>query len=242
MTCFPGISDQELNKIRKDSYLNLASVLLESLKGLFLTETELYKRNRFIGAELVDEYLKNKRSVICVCPHYANWEWSVLGVGYRFPNKSIGIYKKINNPYIETYIKKLRGRCSMKLRTTHETRFIIEDIPLGRVLLFMSDQNPSNIKDAIWVKFFGRDTACLHGLEKYARAYQLPVIYMDMCRTSPAHYTLNFTMLCENPMDLEFGELTQKFMNQVEQTIRQNPADWLWSHKRWKHQKDTVTP
>ncbi|MBK7232237.1 MAG: lysophospholipid acyltransferase family protein [Saprospiraceae bacterium] len=237
-TCLENLSSDERKTLIKQSYLNLSDVLLESIKGLSLTEQELTVRNKSVGAELIDQYLEKEQSVICVCGHIANWEWAVLGIGYRFRNKVIGIYKQINNPRVESYIKTLRAKCSMKLLTTHETRLIHEDIPKGRVILLMADQNPSNIQEAIWVKFFGKDTACLHGLEKYAGSYQLPVVYMEMTRTKRSNYQMSFSMLCENPSTIPKGELTQMFMSRLEKTILKNPSDWLWSHKRWKHVKE----
>lgn len=236
-SCFPDLDSGQISETIRLAYRNLASVLLESIKGLSLSGAEIRERNRMVDADLVDQYLDRGKSVICVCGHYANWEWSVLGIGYRFPHKSIGIYKKINNPRVEAYIKGLRARSTMKLLTTHETRFMTEDIPKGRLILLMSDQNPSNSRDAIWVNFFNRDTACLHGLEKYASQYDLPVIYMDMERLGPARYRLRFSLLCEHPAQLEKGELTQMFMSRLEETIRRYPPDWLWSHKRWKHKR-----
>ncbi|MBK9270850.1 MAG: lysophospholipid acyltransferase family protein [Saprospiraceae bacterium] len=235
--CIPQLSPSELNHTIRQSYLNLSDVLLESIKGLSMSEIRLADRTKIIRAEMVEEYLNRGQSVICVCGHYANWEWAVLSIGYRFKHKAIGIYKKINNRWVEDYIKKLRAKCTMKLLTTHETRFIQDEIPKGKLILLISDQNPSNIRDAIWVKFFGRDTACLHGLEKYATTYQLPVIYMEMKRTSRSNYQMEFAMLCEKPSELAKGELTQLFMSRLEKTIRENPSDWLWSHKRWKHQR-----
>jgi len=237
-TCLENLSIDETKTLITQNYLNLSDVLLESIKGLSLAEQELAARNKSEGAELIDQYLEKGQSVICVCGHIANWEWAVLGIGYRFRNKVIGIYKQINNPWVESYIKKLRAKCTMKLLTTHETRLIHEDIPKGRVILLMADQNPSNIQEAIWVKFFGKDTACLHGLEKYAGTYNLPVVYMEMTRIKRSNYQMSFSLLCENPSAMTKGELTQMFMSRLEKTILKNPPDWLWSHKRWKHVRE----
>lgn len=70
----------------------------------------------------------------------------------------------------------------MLLLPTSETRKMVDEIPKGKLILLMADQNPSNVRDAIWVKFFNKETACLHGLEKYSKTYNLPVIYMGMQR------------------------------------------------------------
>ena len=229
------MNDKDFKHLRHKIYLNLSFITLEGIKGLTLKKEELTIRNEFLGIELVNQFLNKGRSVICVCPHYNNWEWTVLGTGYYFPHKSIGIYKRISNPRIDEYIKWLRNKCSMLLLSTHETRLITEEIPKGRLILLMSDQNPSNLKDALWIRFFNQEIPCLHGLEKYAVKYNLPVIYMDQKRISDSKYTLELSLLCENPQNTSTGELTQLFMTKVEQVIISNPSSWLWTHKRWKH-------
>jgi KDO2-lipid IV(A) lauroyltransferase len=33
---------------------------------------------------------------------------------------------------------------------------------------------------------------------------------------------------------LETGELTERFARRVERQIKESPADWPWSHRRWR--------
>lgn len=235
--CFPHFTDSDLKTTKHRIYSNLSDILLEGIKGLTLTREEILSRNQFFNIELVNQYLEKKQSVICVCPHYYNWEWTVLATGYNFPDKSVGIYKKINNSGLNKYITSLRAKSSMYLLSTRETRMINELIPKGKLILLMSDQNPSNIKDAIWVKFFNKETACLHGLEKYAKQYNLPIIYMDQNKIGPSRYSVSLSMLVENPESLGPGEITQIFMSKVESIVRAKPWPWLWTHKRWKHKR-----
>jgi KDO2-lipid IV(A) lauroyltransferase len=44
-------------------------------------------------------------------------------------------------------------------------------------------------------------------------------------------------MLTENPQDMLDFEITEMHMNWLEESIKKNPQDWLWSHRRWKHKK-----
>ena len=36
-------------------------------------------------------------------------------------------------------------------------------------------------------------------------------------------------------------EQDQNYMQLLEQTIRRQPAGWLWSHKRWKRHRDRLS-
>ena len=42
----------------------------------------------------------------------------------------------------------------------------------------------------------------------------------------------------ETPKDTAEGEITEMFARYLEQTIRREPAYWLWSHKRWKASRE----
>ena len=41
-------------------------------------------------------------------------------------------------------------------------------------------------------------------------------------------------MLTENGAELKEGALTLLYRDVLEETIKQNPANYLWSHRRWK--------
>jgi KDO2-lipid IV(A) lauroyltransferase len=97
-----------------------------------------------------------------------------------------------------------------------------------------ADQSPRNKEKAVWVDFLGRDTAFLHGPEKYASLYNYPVFYADIKRVKRGYYTLNLSILADDPASLNEGEITKRFAAKLESIIREDPGNWLWSHKRWK--------
>ncbi len=237
---YPGATKQVLHKMMSDSYRNLADILIEGIKGLSMDEDELNKRYVFNHVEIVLQYLSNNQSVILANGHIGNWEWAVLQYGYYFKNRSIGIYKEINNPYLNSYIKQLRGLSSIQLLSTRETRFIATELSTGKAIILMGDQNPSNIRDAIWVKFMNQDTACLHGIEKYAREYQLPVVFGTIKRIRRGYYTLDFELITDPAQTFAPGKITQAYMDSVEKNIQEAPGNWLWSHKRWKHKRNPI--
>ncbi len=44
--------------------------------------------------------------------------------------------------------------------------------------------------------------------------------------------------MTETPKNTAEGEITEMFARYLEQTIRREPAYWLWSHKRWKASRE----
>ncbi|MBN1251393.1 MAG: hypothetical protein JXR51_00385 [Bacteroidales bacterium] len=238
---FPNLSNKEIKKISKQSYKNLSDITLESLKGFSLSKNELVKRYKVLNAEVLDKYYKKGKSVIAVGSHYANWEWGVLCLSLQFKHSSIGFYKPITNKYIDSYIRKSRAAWGMNLASIKRTNQVFEENKEKASLYFMvADQSPSNIVSAYWFDFLNQDTACLHGPENYAKQYNLPVIYAKVKREKRGFYTVEIIELFENSANKEDSEITRKFMGVLEKIIKENPSDWLWTHKRWKKNRSEI--
>ena len=62
----------------------------------------------------------------------------------------------------------------------------------------------------------------------------IPVIFLKAKRVGRGKYNAKFVSITENPSSLEEGEITNRFASLLEEEIIQSPADWLWSHRRWK--------
>jgi KDO2-lipid IV(A) lauroyltransferase len=101
-----------------------------------------------------------------------------------------------------------------------------------------ADQSPSKPNHAIWVDFLGQRTAFLHGIEKHARQRDLPVVFVDIQREKRGYYTLELSFITEDPTQTKPGEITSLYARKLEEVILKNPGNWLWSHKRWKLNKD----
>jgi len=40
----------------------------------------------------------------------------------------------------------------------------------------------------------------------------------------------------DNPKDLADNQLTQMYASLLEKSIKEQPENWIWSHKRWKYE------
>ncbi len=233
--CFPSLPEKEKQAIIGRSYANLADIVMESIKGLKMDADTLLARYVFEGHEAIHRLLSENKSCIVCCGHIGNWEWAVKAFGYHFGSRVIGLYKPITNKAVEAVVNQYRAESGLQLISTRETRAMTDQLPSGRLILMMGDQNPSNLEKAITVNFFGIATPCLHGIAKYARQYDLAVFFADIVRQSRGHYRLKITKLFDEAAALTDREITQRFMSQVEACIRRSPGDWLWSHKRFKN-------
>jgi KDO2-lipid IV(A) lauroyltransferase len=88
-----------------------------------------------------------------------------------------------------------------------------------------------------WTRFLNRETAFYMGAEEIARVTKYPAFFVGMKRLKRGHYELSLTPLVPGGQRLTTGEFTERYARLCEEQIRAAPADWPWSHKRWKLKK-----
>ncbi len=234
---FPTKSDIETEQIAKASYQNLADIIVESIKGFSMTEADFRRRYVFTNPSVTNEVTAKGQSVIHIAAHYGNWEWGVITYPLFVNSPILGFYKPLSNVYMEKYGRKQRGKFDIHLIPIGETAQAFVDFKdKPTTYAFVSDQSTWSDK-AHWVTFLGQDTACPPGADKYARALNATVFYMNIQRVKRGFYELKFELLAENPASLPDEEVTKRFMARLEMLLHEKPEDWLWSHKRWKKKR-----
>jgi KDO2-lipid IV(A) lauroyltransferase len=75
-------------------------------------------------------------------------------------------------------------------------------------------------------------------MERFAREFNYPVVFCEMIRTKRGYYQMTYSLIAEAPFeDLEKGEIIKQFALLLEKAVTKYPDQYLWSHRRWKHQK-----
>lgn len=235
---FPEKSVSEIHTITRQFYRHLCDNILETLKGLSMSEAEFRKRYRFVGTELLDAAFEKNQSIIIAGGHFNNWEWGVFSVSLWVKHKVIGIYKPIRNKYIDQYYNQQRTRFGLNLAEMKQAgRAIVQYRREPCAFVFIADQAPSDVNNCHWIPFLHQETAFLQGVDKIARSTNYPVFYFDIKKIKRGYYELTFSELLHEPARLQEKEITTLFASRLEQSIQERPADWLWSHKRWKRRR-----
>ncbi len=235
---FPEKSDREIQLIIKTFYKILCDNILETLKGLTMRAEQFCRRYRFVGIDLLEREFAQGQSVLLAGGHFNNWEWGVFSVSLWLQHRVVGVYKPIRNPLIDAYYKQQRERFGLHLASMKQAgRAIAQYRQQPCAFVFIADQAPSDVNNCHWVDFLHRETAFLQGVDKIARSTGYPVYYFDIKRLKRGFYESTFSELVREPAKLPEAKVTELLAKRLEQSIRERPADWLWSHKRWKRQK-----
>ena len=235
---FPEKDEKEIRVLTNKFYHHLCDISLESIKGFSMSPEELIQRHHILNPELADYYFTKGISAIAVPGHYNNWEWGSLSPGLQLNYPIVAFYKPLSNKMVDIYAKKHRAKFKTRLASITETGITFDELAkIPTAFIMAADQCPTNMQDCYWFDFLHHDTAWLHGPEKYARKYNIPVLYVDIQKVKRGFYELKLVLLTDNPSLLPDGELTRLYAQQLEKSILQEPAYWLWSHKRWKRKR-----
>ena len=234
---FPNKSKQELKKIMSDFYRHLCDIIMESVKGFTISEKQLRKRLIIKNPEFSNYFADKGQSIIFVGGHYNNWEICAQAFAMYSKHKCIGIYKPLSNAFINDKIYTSRSKYGMHLISMKQTKKSFEDGDEPKAIVFGSDQNPANPKRAHWVQFLNQDTGVLFGVERYAKEYDWPVVFVSIRKVKRGYYEVEYSLITDKPTEQPHGKITEDFTKRLEQDIINQPQYWLWSHKRWKHKR-----
>ena len=236
--CFPDLDEAGMTEIRRRYYAGFADVLVEVIKSATLSAEELRQRVRIVGMEPARALLAQGQTVLLAAAHQCNWEWMLLALSLELGFPVDAAYKPLVDSWAEREMKKVRSRFGSRLIPAKELLAdIIRRGKVVRAVAMVADQEPTTSEHKHWTRFLNRDTAFYMGPEEIARVTRFPVFFLGMKRTGRGLYELTFVPLASPAESLKSGELTERYVRLVEQQIRDAPADWPWSHKRWKLKK-----
>lgn len=236
---FPNTAEAELSIIEKQYYRHLTALIVEIIKMATISKAELERRFSFKNLDLITNYLDNGKSVLACSAHYGNWEWGTLALGLHTDADVYAIYKPVSNKVFGQWFTEIRSRFGNHLIPMRQTlRAITESKDRPTLFLFGNDQTPQKSESTYWISFLNQPTAILPGLEKLALRTNRPVFYLKTKVLKRGYYEVECIPLCLEPALTSPNEITIAHVRMLESIIKQEPAYWLWSHRRWKHKPE----
>ncbi len=238
---FPDKSEEELKALEKEFYHFFCVV--ETIKLLHISDAEMQRRMVFENVDLVKDLMKDGNSGLMFLGHYCNWEWvTSLNLHFKNTNCTLGeIYKPLRSKAVDRIFLKIRSRFQPIAIPKNDTlRVILNMRKEGRQMLvgFMADQTPSGNSVHYWTDFLNQDTPVFNGVERIAKKTGFSVTYLDMQRVKRGYYKGTIRLVSADPKSETEDVITEKYIRMMEVSILNDPACWLWTHKRWKIRRD----
>lgn len=240
---FPEKSTKEVKAIMFKFYRHFCDLIVESIKGFSISSEEAQKRMGSVNTEIINNYGKQGKDVVLVGGHYGNWELFAVAVGPTINIKPIALFTPLANKFFDHKVKASRSRFGLNLLPSSKIRELMaEKSAEKRMIIFGSDQSPRKGQRAYWMTFLNQETGVQFGAEKFASEHNCAVVYGHIRRLKRGHFQIEYQAICDDANKTSYGEITKTHTRLLEAEIMKEPAYWLWSHKRWKHNRPEGEP
>lgn len=235
---FPEKSPHELKIIEKKFYRFFADNLLETCKMSKMSAEEFSKRMKFTNIEEINSILRSGKSIGIYLGHYGNWEWiSSIPIHLEKNIVPAQIYHKLSNEAADRIMLENReAHGSVSVDMHHTARFITELVRKKEVCIigFIADQSPRKRELKYFLPFLNHRTPVMVGSEKIIKHFGFDAWYGKTKRVKRGFYEVEFIHLHDNPDSLPDFEMTDIYFKLLEDTIKEQPELYLWSHRRFK--------
>ena len=239
---FPEKDTPELRVIERRFYHCLCDYFVETVKTMTMSERQMRRRMVFKGTETVNECVADGQSCAVYLGHTFNWEWITSLPLWVSPIAHCGqLYHALESPLFDRLFLRLRQRWGAEcialtdiLRKTIEYKHRQQPTILG----YLGDQVPHWNNIHHWCQFLNHDTPVMTGTERIARKNGQALFFLDVKRVRRGYYEAMFRLMTREPQQLAEYEATDIYFRMLEESIRQQPELWLWSHNRWKRTRE----
>jgi len=243
LNSFPEKALSEIEAIEKSYYKFLSSLVFEVIKMKSITKKSLHKRVKFKNVDLVEAYLQNNESVLFCSSHYGNYEWVCMAIGLNFSGTHYPIYKPLSSEVFDRWFFNMRSRLGNKMIAMRQTLRAIQSTKGSATMFtFGSDQAPSKDESNYWTSLLNQETSVQLGIEKIAKKTNRPVFYLKINYIKRGYYEVDCVPICLHPAETSEFEITELHTQFLQEMIKEEPAYWLWSHRRWKYKPEVKSP
>ena len=249
---FPDRKYKELKQIYKDFYRHFGEIFAEAI-WFSGSSGERVRRSGIVSItnpEVISEcFDKATGSVTVLSTHCGNWE--LLGglFNYAPVNNPLTfgeevmtvVYKEMSSKVADKVfrlnriapLEKVGVECEVESREI--LRYAIRHKDEKRMYIYPADQAPyRNAGKHPIGEFMHQQTNAMIGSMGVACKLAHAVVYMKMRRVERGRYEMSFIPICDDASVLKPEDILRRYYDLLEEEINETPANWLWSHKRWK--------
>ncbi len=235
---FPELDADARLKILLAMYRNWGRVLAEWPHCGTLNRDNIERFVTYEGLENLNQALAvaKARGIIVVTAHYGNFELLPLAhTIYGYPLAMV--HRPLRNPLINREV--CRARTSFGAAVIDRKQAGLAIVKYLRQKFQVAVALDLDVRDGVFVDFFGMKACTSDGVARIAMATRVPVVPAFMVRDGhSARHRITILPAVEMVVTRDREECarenTQRVTNVIEMMIRRHPDHWNWIHLRWK--------
>tara|TARA_Y100000996_G_scaffold339664_1_gene276656 strand:- start:636 stop:1496 length:861 start_codon:yes stop_codon:yes gene_type:complete len=228
-----GSSDQERNIIINKMWGNYGRIFAEYVYIKDFREKNLNNNIEINGKEFLEEIKKNNEPVIFISGHFNNFELMAMTLEKSGIDLA-AIYRPLNNKFLNPIMEKIRKKyiCKKQIKKgISGTKDILRFFKNGISVALMIDQR---VSEGISCNFFNRKALTTTIPAQFAKKFNCKIVPVYIERIEKYQFRIEIFKPIEFSQN-ESSEKTTLNLNVIlENMIKKNPDQWIWTHDRWK--------
>ena len=225
-----NLTNEQRENIISSMWENYGITFIEYIfLSLFKEKNDLVEVTR---PDILNKISSNK-PVIFVSGHFSNFELMSMEITKR-KVKLATIYRPLNNFFLNPLMENIRKKyvCKNQIKKgIGGVKEAIQYIKAGYSIALMIDQR---VSEGERLNFFNQPALTTTLPAQLALKFELPIIPVFIERRENGTYKIEFYDEITSKNFKNKIELTQKLNSILEEMIKKNPNEWIWTHNRWK--------
>jgi len=227
---FPDLNEYERQKILKNMWLNYGKIFSEYLFiNKLKTADNLIIRNQ----EMLEKIKKRKEPVIFISGHFNNFELMAMHLE-RSGIDVAAIYRPLNNIFLNPIMEYIRKKyiCKKQIKKgISGTKEILKQYKNGTSIALMIDQR---VSEGIKSNFFGHEAFTTTIPAQFVKKFNTKIVPVYIERSADDKFHLEILEEITFSKNETLDDITANLNKVLENMIKKNADQWIWTHNRWK--------
>jgi len=227
------INDNEIEEIVKKMWGNYGRILAEYV---YIPEFRKRRLDNYIKIEGLENLKKIKNSgkpTVFISGHFNNFELMAMVIEREGVDLS-AVYRPLNNKFLNILMEYLRKNyiCKNQIKKgLNGVREALKYFKSGKSLAIMIDQR---VSEGINSKLFGKNALTTTIPAQFVKKFGCVIQPVYIQRNEGIYFEVFFDEHLSFDKSESVENITNKLNHWLEEKIAKNPAQWIWSHNRWK--------
>ena len=231
---FPDLNNNERKSIINKMWENYGKIFAEYL---FLKDFRLSKnfsKRIIIENENEINLIKEEaKPVIFISGHFNNFELMAMYIEKSGIDLA-AIYRPLNNKFLNPIMENIRKNyiCKKQIKKgIAGTKDLLKYFKNGNSVALMIDQR---VSEGIHSEFFNQKALTTTIPAQFVKKFNAKIVPVYIERIGESRFKIKFYKSIKFSSNDTLESITLSLNILLEEMIKKNPEQWIWSHNRWK--------
>ena len=227
-----SLTPENIKRISKEMWENYGRILAEYPFISSFRKGDLDKYIKIENKEKLDE-IKKDQPVVFVSAHFSNFELMAMAIEKAGVSLS-AIYRPLNNRMVNSIMEPLRKKYICKNQIKKGINGVRESLKFfkqGVSIAIMIDQR---VSEGEKINFFNYPAYTTTIPAQFVKKFGCKIQPVHIERYDKIKFKITFDEQFIFGENVDNASISLKLNQWLENKIKKNPSQWIWTHDRWK--------